>query len=191
MIYTVKSMANVSELPCDGDGVCMVCKAKPSEEEKLTCKTCVTPWHLGCLKTRPETLASALQWECPDCTSISGGDSAPVAAPPAGVASDDLIAKIRAIEADVALTDREKAKKRQELMSGRACDDDEKKKKKTKKNKRKRGEEEEEDEDDDEDVKEGGDNDVLDLLDGSLNCSFCMQLPERPVTVRSFSHFYN
>lgn len=48
--------------------------------------------------------------------------------------------------------------------------------------KRKRGLEEE--------VNGGGGNDVLDLLDGSLNCSFCMQLPERPVTVRFDSSFF-
>nr|XP_023902083.1 E3 ubiquitin-protein ligase ORTHRUS 2-like [Quercus suber]POF20430.1 e3 ubiquitin-protein ligase orthrus 2 [Quercus suber] len=179
-------MAPVSELPCDGDGACMVCKEKPSDEDKLTCKTCVTPWHLACLKTRPETLASALHWECPDCTSIvfSAAAALPVGNA-AGGASDDLISKIRAIEADASLTDREKAKKRQELVSGKACcDDDADKKKKKKQQKRKRGEkdEEDEDEDEDEDAKEEGEKDVLDVLDGSLNCSFCMQLPERPVT---------
>ena len=178
-------MAPVSELPCDGDGACMVCKDKPSDEDKLTCKTCVTPWHLACLKTRPETLASALHWECPDCTSIlvSAAAAAPVGNA-AGGASDDLISKIRAIEADASLTDREKAKKRQELVSGKACCDDDAD---DKKKKRKRGEKDEEDEDEDEDAKEEGEKDVMDVLDGSLNCSFCMQLPERPVTVRSFT----
>ncbi|KAE8123775.1 hypothetical protein FH972_018705 [Carpinus fangiana] len=154
-------MANVSQLPCDGDGICMVCKATPSDEEKLTCRTCATPWHVTCLSCgRPETLASSLQWECPDCCT-SAGDILPVKVP--GGASDDLIDKIRAIEADASLTEREKAKRRQELMvSGKACvdeeEEEEKKKKKT----------------------SGGD--VLDLLGGSFNCSFCMQLPERPVT---------
>jgi E3 ubiquitin-protein ligase UHRF1 len=156
-------MANVTQLPCDGDGICMVCKATPSDEEKLTCRTCATPWHVSCLSCgRPETLASALQWECPDCCT-SAGDFPPVKAP--GGASDDLIDKIRAIEADASLTEREKAKRRQELMvSGKACVD---------------GEEEEE-----EKKKKASGGDVLDLLGGSFNCSFCMQLPERPVTVR-------
>ena len=150
-------MAHVSQLPYDGDGVCMLCKAKPSEEEKLSCKTCATPWHAACLApaSRPETLASTAQWECPDCTSL---DDAPA------VKSDecgDLIAKIQAIMADASLTEEEKAKKRQELMSGKAeVEEDEKKGAKKKK-------------------------DVLDVLDGIFNCSFCMQLPERPVTVRS------
>ncbi|KAJ9549445.1 hypothetical protein OSB04_021988 [Centaurea solstitialis] len=59
-----------SDLPCDGDGHCMICKIKPPEEETLTCKTCVTPWHLNCLSSRPETLARVAQWECPDCSSL-------------------------------------------------------------------------------------------------------------------------
>ncbi|KAM5573716.1 E3 ubiquitin-protein ligase ORTHRUS 2 [Rosa sericea] len=146
-------MAHVSQLPCDGDGVCMLCKAKPSDEEKLTCKTCVTPWHAACLapSSRPETLASTAQWECPDCTSISGGAPAVKSGE-----SGDLIAKIQAIMADESLTEEEKAKKRQELMSGKAEVEEEEKK--------------------------GAKKDVLDVLDGIFNCSFCMQLPERPVT---------
>jgi E3 ubiquitin-protein ligase UHRF1 len=147
----------------------MVCKATPSDEEKLTCRTCATPWHVTCLSCgRPETLASSLQWECPDCCT-SAVDILPVKVPSG--ASDDLIDKIRAIEADASLTEREKAKRRQELMvSGKACvdeeEEEEKKKKKT----------------------SGGD--VLDLLGGSFNCSFCMQLPERPVTVRFLPSFH-
>lgn len=79
------------------------------------------------------------------------------------------MAAIRAIEADEKLTDKEKARKRQELLSGKV--DEEMKESENEKKKRKGKERE-------------SDCDVLDLLDGSLNCSFCMQLPERPVTVR-------
>lgn len=155
-------MAHVSQqLPCDGDGVCMRCKAMPMEEEKLTCKTCVTPWHANCLSSPPETLASTLQWECPDCDSPAG--DLPVASATVTSAVDgDLITAIRAIESDSSLTEQQKAKKRQELMSGKAhssegnCSN------------------------------EKGMKDVLAVLDGSLNCSFCMQLPDRPVTVRFF-----
>ncbi|KAL6176123.1 hypothetical protein ACLB2K_052759 [Fragaria x ananassa] len=145
-------MAHVSQLPCDGDGVCMLCKDKPSDEEKLSCKTCVTPWHAACLapSSRPETLASTAQWECPDCTSISG-DAPSIKSGESG----DLIAKIQAIMADGSLTEEEKAKNRQELMSGKAEVEEE---------------------------KGGKKKDVLDVLDGIFNCSFCMQLPERPVT---------
>lgn len=163
-------MAEATTLPCDGDGVCMVCKSKPTEEETLTCKTCVTPWHVACLPVRPE-LADVLGWECPDCSLPVAGE-AQLSVKPASVtpssASGDLIAAIRAIEADASLTEQEKAKRRQELMSGGATVDDADREKRS----------------------TGGGNEVLNLLDGSLNCSICMQLPDRPVTVRFAIRFY-
>ncbi|CAA7014954.1 unnamed protein product [Microthlaspi erraticum] len=59
--------------------------------------TCTTPWHASCLSSPPETLASTLLWECPDCS--------------------DLMAAIHAIGADATLTDAaEKAKKMQESV---------------------------------------------------------------------------
>nr|7DUF_A Chain A, E3 ubiquitin-protein ligase ORTHRUS 2 [Arabidopsis thaliana]7DUF_B Chain B, E3 ubiquitin-protein ligase ORTHRUS 2 [Arabidopsis thaliana] len=61
-------MARDIQLPCDGDGVCMRCKSNPPPEESLTCGTCVTPWHVSCLSSPPKTLASTLQWHCPDCS---------------------------------------------------------------------------------------------------------------------------
>ncbi|XP_071692508.1 E3 ubiquitin-protein ligase ORTHRUS 2-like [Rutidosis leptorrhynchoides] len=156
-------MANDNDLPCDGDGCCMICKINPPEEEKITCKTCVTPWHLDCLSARPQTLADAAQWECPDCTNLVSAT-----APPSSVASGSepsaaLITAIRAIESDASLSDQEKARRRQQLMSGGTSGDGDKpadEKKET----------------------VGGGHDVLKLLSGSFNCSFCMQLPERPVT---------
>ncbi|GAV82875.1 YDG_SRA domain-containing protein/zf-C3HC4_2 domain-containing protein [Cephalotus follicularis] len=144
-------MADGTQLPCDGDGVCMRCKAKPPTEETLTCATCATPWHVICLSLPPETLASTLQWHCPDCS----GDGVPA---PGDGSGNDLVAAVRAIEADESLTVEEKARKRQELVSGKVGDGD------------------------DVQIKKERENDVLNLLDGSLNCSFCMQLPERPVT---------
>ncbi|XP_071701979.1 E3 ubiquitin-protein ligase ORTHRUS 2-like [Rutidosis leptorrhynchoides] len=156
-------MANGNDLPCDGEGCCMICKINPPEEEKITCKTCVTPWHLDCLSARPQTLADAAQWECPDCTNLVSAT-----APSSSVASGSepsaaLITAIRAIESDASLSDQEKAKRRQQLMSGGTSGDGDKpadEKKET----------------------VGGGHDVLKLLSGSFNCSFCMQLPERPVT---------
>ncbi|XXG80984.1 hypothetical protein AAC387_Pa09g1722 [Persea americana] len=161
-------MAHDSHLPCDAEGACMACKATPSEEEKLICGTCATPWHVPCLSSPPPTLSSALQWECPDC-SPAGDD--PAAGPSSAPSVDGgLIAAIRAIEADGTLTEAEKARKRQRLMSGGGSDggavaetpspDNNGRRKKTN------------DESDD----------ILDLLDESFKCSFCMQLPERPVT---------
>ncbi|KAM7480219.1 hypothetical protein LguiA_028432 [Lonicera macranthoides] len=155
-------MAHVSHLPCDADGICMLCKTKPSDEDKLTCNTCVTPWHVSCLSVRPETLASTLQWECPDCTTLVGAQVVPAGGN--GV-SDDLLNAIRAIEADTSLTERQKAKRRQELLSGQSGSPD-RDGEKTDKGKE----------------KVGGGNDVLELLDENFKCSFCMQLPERPVT---------
>ncbi|KAJ7957167.1 E3 ubiquitin-protein ligase ORTHRUS 2-like [Quillaja saponaria] len=155
-------MAETTQLPCNGDGICLFCKTKSLEEEKLTCKICVTPWHVNCLTSRPETLADTVQWDCPDCTSLSTNlllvPAGNVLLDGVGESSGSLIAAIRVIEADTSLTEREKAKKRQQLMSGKAGSEDD-------------------------DRKKNGDvKDVLDVLGGTLNCSFCMQLPERPVT---------
>ncbi|KAI4323095.1 hypothetical protein L6164_022730 [Bauhinia variegata] len=168
-------MAHVSQLPLNADGVCMLCKAKPTEEtEKLICKTCTTPWHSACLVSRPETLAEVLQWECPDC-SAPVSDLAPVAASDAlldgaGGGSSELLAAIRAIEADNTLTEQEKARKRQRLMNGKAACED--------------GDDDDEKSEDDEEKKDGNGegNDMLNVLSETFKCSFCMQLPERPVT---------
>ncbi|KAL6984027.1 E3 ubiquitin-protein ligase ORTHRUS 2 [Sarracenia purpurea var. burkii] len=158
-------MAQDSTLPCDGDGICMICKNKPDDGETLTCKTCVTPWHVTCLSTPPQTLADAVQWECPDCSVVTDpiAFGKAVALPTRSESAGSLIAAIRAIESDQSLTEQEKAKRRQELMSGSA--------KSTAVGDANPNKE-----------KLNGDNGVLDLFDESLNCSFCMQLPERPVT---------
>lgn len=157
-------MASASDLPCDGDGVCMVCKKKAPELEAVTCRTCATPWHVPCLSTPPKTLSSIAEWQCPDCFFPPGG--APATLPGgAGGSSGDLIVSIRAIQADESLTEQEKARRRQELMSGVAAREGN------------RGEDEEDAK------KSGGENDVLGLLDDKFSCSFCMQLPDRPVTV--------
>ncbi|EEF32828.1 E3 ubiquitin-protein ligase ORTHRUS 2 [Ricinus communis] len=151
------------QLPCDGDGVCMKCKLKPIDEETLTCSTCVTPWHLTCLSSKTETLASTLQWECPDCSGAGGGGDDVTAAAPADVAAggggSELVTKIKEIEADVTLNEKEKAKKRQALLSGTIDDND-----------------------DDDGSEDNSKNDVFDVLDEAFKCAFCMQLPERPVT---------
>ncbi|MCD7458823.1 E3 ubiquitin-protein ligase ORTHRUS 2 [Datura stramonium] len=148
-------MAHDSNLPCDGDGVCMVCKTKPSENESLICKTCATPWHVNCLSAPPDSMSDAVNWECPDC-SLPADVAVNQNAAASSSSSGDLIAAIRAIESDSSLTEQEKAKRRQELLSGGAKDSTA--------------------------DRVNPDNDVLNILDGSLNCSMCMQLPERPVT---------
>ncbi|CAD5171324.1 unnamed protein product [Musa acuminata subsp. malaccensis] len=160
------------DLPCDGDGVCMVCRAPPPEAEVVNCHTCTTPWHAGCLSKPLETLAAVADWQCPDCSPLEdGGAALPAAAAYASGEKSDLISAVWAIEADASLTEREKAKRRQALVSGKKVVEEE--------------EEEEEEEEGGKKKKkkkaEGGD-DVLDLLDEKFNCSFCLQLPERPVT---------
>lgn len=143
----------------------MICKISPPLEETLTCKTCVTPWHLNCLSARPQTLTDAAQWECPDCSILVSSHPPPSTVTSGSEPSAALIAAIRAIESDVSLSEQDKAKRRQQLLSGGGSDDGDKA---TNANN---------------EIGVGGDSDVLKLLSGSLNCSFCMQLPERPVTV--------
>lgn len=145
-----------NNLPCDGDGDCMVCETKPQDDENITCNTCATPWHVTCLSVPPQTLADAARWECPDCSFVSNPDAPPISVAVPG--RSDLIAAIGAIDVDQSLTEQEKAKRRQELLSGGTGDANH------------------------EEVTDG-DNDVLDLFQESLNCSFCMQLLDRPVTV--------
>ncbi|XP_010430570.1 PREDICTED: E3 ubiquitin-protein ligase ORTHRUS 1-like isoform X2 [Camelina sativa] len=143
-------MAIEIQVPCDGDGVCMRCKATPPAEDSLTCSTCVTPWHVACIL--PESLVSSTggEWQCPDCS----GDIVESAVPVSGTAGGAvLLAAVRAIEADVTLTDAQKAKKRQKLMSGGSGG----------------GVDEEDDE-----KKESDDEKIC--------CSICIKLPERPVT---------
>ncbi|CAL5406409.1 unnamed protein product [Camellia sinensis] len=102
-------MAHSSNLPYDRDGICMIYKKKSAGDETITCKTCVTPWHVTCLSTPPQTLADTVQWECPDCSVIV--DPNLIDKPAAGSeSSGDLIAAIRAIESDQSLTMQEKAK---------------------------------------------------------------------------------
>ncbi|KAK9052661.1 hypothetical protein SSX86_029291 [Deinandra increscens subsp. villosa] len=158
-------MAHDSHLPCDGDGRCMICKITPPAEETITCMTCITPWHLNCLSVRPETLADAAQWECPDCSNLICSTAPPSTVASGSETSGTLIAAIRAIESDASLSDQEKARRRQQLLSGGGGSDD--------------GDGVT---DAGKEIGVGGDNDVLKLLSGSFNCSFCMQLPERPVT---------
>ncbi|KVI06115.1 PUA-like domain-containing protein [Cynara cardunculus var. scolymus] len=62
------SMAPVKQMPCNIDGVCMMCKTKPSEAAKVLCITCLTSWHVTCITIPPQTVAAVLLWECSVCT---------------------------------------------------------------------------------------------------------------------------
>ncbi|GJN04516.1 hypothetical protein PR202_ga22070 [Eleusine coracana subsp. coracana] len=138
------------DLPCDGDGACMACHAAaPPEVDLIRCSTCDTPWHSPCLSNPPE-LSAAATWSCPDCS----GGAAPAPVPAAG-AGGELVAAIRAIEADQTLSDQEKARRRQALLAPPAAASP----------------------DDDADA---GDH-VPEILK-NINCVCCMKLPERPVS---------
>ncbi|GLT70703.1 hypothetical protein SLA2020_427640 [Shorea laevis] len=143
---------------CDEDGVCMRCKATPVEDELVTCFTCATSWHLACLTCPPESLASMLRWDCPDCTGDNNDDEMFPAV--GGEHSSGLVAAIKEIESDVTLSEQDKARKRQELLSGKPVEADKKGKRKA--------------------VDLDDDEDVLEILDESLNCSVCLQLLDRP-----------
>ncbi|KAL6576479.1 hypothetical protein OROHE_000260 [Orobanche hederae] len=149
------------QLPLDSEGACMLCKTQPPEEATLTCTTCATPWHVDCLSVLPETMASALKFECPDCSG-DGLDGAPA---PMDLEKKDLFTRIREIEADGTLLEKEKARRRQELLGGKIEGDGDG-----------NGNGEMGEEKDETLV------DVLGVLGESFKCSYCMELPERPVT---------
>uniref|UniRef100_A0A8I6WTC4 PHD-type domain-containing protein n=1 Tax=Hordeum vulgare subsp. vulgare TaxID=112509 RepID=A0A8I6WTC4_HORVV len=158
------------DLPCDGDVVCMVCRAAaPPEVELLWCATCATPWHSPCL-SKPPALTNAAGWACPDCSGegashLSAPAPAPTAAPGGAGGGSGLLATIREIEADATLSEQDKARRRQELLDGNSAaagggDDHDN---------------EEQDEDDEDNALEiGGKN---------FSSVFCMKLPDRPVTM--------
>eukprot|EP01018_Ginkgo_biloba_P021194 Gb_19211 [translate_table: standard] len=152
----------MADLPCDGEGVCMVCKRVPPDTDVLLCNGCVSPWHMQCLNP-PLASAPSGDWFCPDCSLPTLHNEEPVAVKSSmATPGDDLVSRIRAIQCDPNLSENEKAKKRQELMA--------------KGSPRKQGSE----------VKGGKEsakrNKVLEMFDESLNCIFCIQLPDRPVT---------
>lgn len=82
------------------------------------------------------------------------------------VGTFDLIISIKVIKTDPSLTDEEKAKKRKELMGG--CDKQQI---------------------EDADGK-GDDDDIMELLGANFKCSFCMLLPERPITMNISRIFF-
>ncbi|GFQ03381.1 E3 ubiquitin-protein ligase orthrus 2 [Phtheirospermum japonicum] len=156
-------MSKVSpQLPLDSEGACMLCKATPPPEATLTCATCATPWHVDCLSVLPESMASALQFECPDCSGdgLNGGPA------PLDLEKKDLFTRIREIEADATLSEKEKARRRQELLGGKMEGDGD-----GDGNGNGNGE-----------IDEEKEIDVLGVLGESFKCSYCMELPERPVT---------
>ncbi|KAJ1382810.1 E3 ubiquitin-protein ligase [Sesbania bispinosa] len=108
-VLTLKAQSN-KQLPCDNRRPLHACKLKPFPFETLTCRTCITPWHAPCPPIPP---SSILDWDCPDC---SQPETDHVVAP--ALSAGDLVSAIRAIQSNTSLTEKEKAKKRQDLAGG-------------------------------------------------------------------------
>ncbi|KAM7278374.1 hypothetical protein ACFE04_005508 [Oxalis oulophora] len=150
-------MANVTtnlQLSIDGDGICEICKITAPSVETLACASCTCRWHVPCLNSPPEDLKNLEAWTCPDCCFD-------VVAPPAVLSKGiNIVEAIKAIEADTSLTEKEKSKKKQQLHTGKVSDEDEL----------------------EEERANAMDNDAYKAIGEKLKCSFCMQMPERPVT---------
>ena len=207
------------QLPCDPDGVCMRCKNHPPDEHVLICDGCTSEWHMHCM-IPPLTAVPAGRWQCPDCeeiaqamaapsadtekagniSTVSAAASVPTCAVPAGSAlgeASDLVAQIQAIQNDPTLSEKERATRRQELLSGshkagkRPKPDAEPNGASDSPNKRAKGEEKEQ---------QGGrrgegravgavggrrGEDDPSYISEKLKCPMCISVLDRPVSVRS------
>jgi len=103
----------------------MRCKVHPPDTDVILCDSCSSPWHMKCLDP-PLDAVPAGNWSCPDCT-----DLAPTPAPSlqpgtlpatpspadvaggssqAGAGPSSLAAKVRALQEDTSLDERERAR---------------------------------------------------------------------------------
>eukprot|EP00897_Mesotaenium_endlicherianum_P008098 jgi/Mesen1/7316/ME000376S06491 len=160
------------ELPCDMDGKCMMCKVIPADDSVVLCSSCSSPWHMSCLNP-PLSEVPAGDWHCPDCRPAD--PSTPNQAPKATLQGSarpetDLVAKIRAIQADSDLSEAEKATQRQHLLAGASSVPANSKL--TSENVRGTSQKD----------GPGRSSGSVSFLDDKLNCIFCIQLVDRPVT---------
>ena len=165
-------LETMADLPCDADGKCMLCKIVPPDSDVILCNSCVSPWHMRCLNPPMESVPHG-DWECPDCLpTLASSVPSVVGTPVVPPVEDNLVSMIRAIQADSSLTEDEKAKRRQELMTEGLHDNAEATA--TTANGDAKG------------ANGKKRNATLEMLDQNLDCSICMQLAERPVTVSEF-----
>lgn len=154
------------DLPLDPSGACMCCKEKPKPDSCLRCGSCASPWHIKCLRTRPVHPPQD-EWMCPDCDGTaerSGPGDCIASLPPND--GQSLSQHLRSIENDCSLTDAQKAKRRQEYFTGPGQDDGQpSKRQKVSETASKNG------------------SSALEILDEKMNCIFCLQVVDRPVTV--------
>lgn len=155
-------MAAANQPLCNNDGECMVCKVKPSEVDKLKCKTCLNSWHTNCLVVLPETLSAAVQWECPDCT-----DKIKALTDGSVGENVELIPEIREIQEDPSLMDDQIEKNGRDLTLEHVTDN------------KGKGNMEEEDKEDDERTDTDIDSNALDIYE-DIQCTICMQSSEKP-----------
>ncbi|PPR98127.1 hypothetical protein GOBAR_AA22546 [Gossypium barbadense] len=175
---------DVNQQPVDAE-LCMLCKASSNPgEDIILCIVCQAPWHQSCLiSSRESHFISDDYLGCPECENRINGDDLDTltpmnnaaAASSFSAADNSMVAKILAIQADKSLTEEEKARKRQELLSGRPAvespeledkDDGEKNKCKVEKFK----------------GKAKTTVEASKVSDESINCTICLNMPERPVT---------
>lgn len=176
---------DVNQQPGDAE-LCMLCKASSNPgEDIILCVVCQAPWHQSCLiSSRESHFISDDYLGCPECENRINGDDLDTLTPTNNAAAassfsaadNSMVAKILAIQADKSLTEEEKARKRQELLSGRPAvespeledkDDGEKNKGKVEKFK----------------GKAKTTVEASKVSDESINCTICLNMPERPVTV--------
>ncbi|XVF08591.1 hypothetical protein REPUB_Repub07fG0016300 [Reevesia pubescens] len=157
--------------PGHDDELCMLCQNRPKPgEDLIPCSICQAPWHLPCLISSRESHSISHDYlGCPECDNRINQDDTPAddnntagAAPSSSSSSfppstdNTMVAKILAIQADQSLTEEEKARKRQELMSGNL------------KGKEKTMVEPE--------------NKASEVSNENINCLICLNMPDRPVT---------
>eukprot|EP00271_Cylindrocystis_brebissonii_P004415 TRINITY_DN16066_c0_g2_i1.p1 TRINITY_DN16066_c0_g2~~TRINITY_DN16066_c0_g2_i1.p1 ORF type:complete len:578 (+),score=66.66 TRINITY_DN16066_c0_g2_i1:38-1771(+) len=189
-----------TQLPLNTEGECMRCYVRPEASECIICRSCGSPWHLACLTLdKPQSGSTEAEgWACPDCSptdepsaaktfSAQNGTSSAGASreafangalPPNGfslagtIGRGGLAARAREIQDDLTLTDEQKARRRQDLFTHT-------------------GEENEGEEGKAVTIspfssraaaKGEAENDGASMLDGKMNCTFCLQLVDRPVT---------
>ncbi|XWS51515.1 hypothetical protein CRYUN_Cryun12cG0182400 [Craigia yunnanensis] len=178
---------DVDKLPQqpDGDDLCMLCKTKPNDGEKLMpCILCEAPWHMPCLLSLREFNSySGDLWGCPECPNRIKDDKELVLLPPKNTAASSsfspgdntMVAKVLAIQADESLTEEEKARKRQELLSERTVDPEEAQDGQKKKGKEKwKGKEK---------TMVEPIYEASEVCDESFNCTICLNMLDRPVTM--------
>ncbi|XVF54792.1 hypothetical protein PTKIN_Ptkin05aG0210100 [Pterospermum kingtungense] len=164
--------------PDDGDdnNLCSLCKTKTNNgKELMPCVLCEAPWHMTCLLSMREHFSYTDSFRgCPECPNrinlIPSDNDDDAAATSSSPGESTMVAKVLAIQADESLTEEEKARKRQELLSqGPVVEPKEAEDGEEKKGKGKGKEKQKE-------------KTKVESNDQSFNCSICLNMLDRPVS---------